>query len=387
MAVGKTSPRTITIVLHLDTSRVSVANCLIGDSTDRCLESILEIVQDTLHLSLQTTEQRTQQRTVADLKALDEAIVRPLENGLATVKADLITVKNETVAVRSLPIAPRAEVINRYIVLQPHRDEFDQVIGQVKDQVHKQLLTDLGNRIDRDFQSEIRRIALEAHHDLDDTVTNTNARMHEQIGTVKDLSKAHNKLAATVKDLQTTMQKQNEQLKYDTEQREESSSLLLSMQDESTLASLASDSVSKAQKELDAQALHVTNYSATVDEMKASISRTDSYTKQRINQLEATVLRQATTISTLTKSNEALSTVNTNLPNLRPRSMITRRSLLHFPQSQPVPAHLKLSSRPCLIQMDRRVSAQAQIQPLRTLSSSTLLSSRTTPASWKNCPV
>jgi methyl-accepting chemotaxis protein len=120
--------------------------------------------------------------------------------------------------VRSLPIAPRAEVINRYIVLQPHRDEFDQVIGQVKDQVHKQLLTDLGNRIDRDFQSEIRRIALEAHHDLDDTVTNTNARMHEQIGTVKDLSKAHNKLAATVKDLQTTMQKQNEQLKYDTGQ-------------------------------------------------------------------------------------------------------------------------------------------------------------------------
>jgi selenophosphate synthase len=100
MALGKTSPRTITIVLHLDTSRVSVANCLIGDSTDRCLESILE----------------------------------------------------------------------------------------------------------------------EAHHDLDDTVTNTNARMHEQIGTVKDLSKAHNKLAATVKDLQTTMQKQNEQLKYDTGQ-------------------------------------------------------------------------------------------------------------------------------------------------------------------------
>jgi archaellum component FlaC len=85
------------------------------------------------------------------------------------------------------------------------------------------------------------------------------------------------------------------------------------MQDESTLASLASDSVSKAQKDLDAQALHVTNYSATVDEMRASISRTDSYTKQRIDQLEATVLRQATTISTLTNSNEALSTVNTNL--------------------------------------------------------------------------
>jgi hypothetical protein len=85
MALGKTSPRTITIVLHLDTSRVSVANCLIGDSTDRCLESILETVQDTLHLSLQTTEQRTQQSTVADLKALDEAIVRPLENGLTSL--------------------------------------------------------------------------------------------------------------------------------------------------------------------------------------------------------------------------------------------------------------------------------------------------------------
>ena len=116
-----------------------------------------------------------------------------------------------------------------------------------------------------------------------------NERLLKEIGTAKDLSKAHNKPVATVQELQTTVQKQNEQIKHAIEQRDRSSSALVTIQDISTSAKADSESVSKIKAELDALVSRVTDYSAAADETKVKVDRINSEIKQYTHKLEATV--------------------------------------------------------------------------------------------------
>ncbi|KAF3038180.1 hypothetical protein E8E12_008492 [Didymella heteroderae] len=133
---------------------------------------LVEIVQSTSHPVRQSIDERIEQGIIAGFNS--------------TAKADLITVKDGLAAVRNQSAASKEVVVTNYIVVAPPQDQPD----KIGDEARRQLLFELRNTIARDFQSEARRFALQAHHDFDGDLNNTNNRLHEQIGIIiKDLSK------------------------------------------------------------------------------------------------------------------------------------------------------------------------------------------------------
>ncbi|KAJ4379098.1 hypothetical protein N0V86_005139 [Didymella sp. IMI 355093] len=123
--------------------------------------------------------------------------------------------------------------------------------------------------------------------------------MLEQMTTTIDLTKGLSKLPSRVEGLQAKMHQQVERLDSAMEQQRSFAATLLTNLPKPALASIDTNKISKTQERLDAQASRLTDVSATIDEVKASMDEFDGDTKQCIVQLESKVNSQVITLQTL----------------------------------------------------------------------------------------